>query len=888
MNAPRHRLPVARIRHRAGAVLSGCLVASALLAAVASAQQVTEGGKAPSSDGTAAAADEEAAGGSDAAAPRSEGEAREADAAAELAPSRPEPLPAPRIEEIEVVGRRMQIVVPDPTVSAVGFDPAELKAEGISDIRDLSNFTPSLDIKSAFAATNPTIFIRGVGLDDYNANAAGAVAIYQDGVYMASPAGQLFQFFDAEEVGVLRGPQPTLFRNASAGAILVRSAEPTDEFEAYLSSTYGRFNQVDVEGAVGGPIVPGWLSGRLSGTWGIRDGITKNRCGASPNNPDCQPFPGKTRILAPGLGDYTNDIDAFAARGQLLFQLPVGETETRWLLNAHGGKNWSRAFQFQHGGAKFFSPNEACPNYPAGQDPANDPACLFIPNLTSPNANQDSLQYEDGDDDPFAGDYDIDGAEDLSLWGTNLKGTWSFGDGYELTSLTAYEWHDRFTQENTDASPNLMLHTDYGDTAWQVSQQLELTGNWSESEVGDGSWLLGSYYLQEDLQVDNFFDAPPQGFGQDLEQHYTQKTRYFAPYARSEYNLDLACELVPCDFTLISGVRYNWEFKEFDTDVCSFSANNCIFFELRKDQDDEAWSGLGGEVSVAWNFREDANVYLKYTHGWKGGHFNGGATSEFDVVTGVDPETIDSYEVGLRSYWFDGRLMLNATGFYYDYSDLQVFIVEQTPAGFPIPKLVNAADTLVYGVELDLGAEPLPGLEFTYNFSWVKSEYKDFVVSLPFFFRQERVGPGGRPTNIVRFDFDYSGNPLIAAPLYAMTGSAAYEIPLPWQVGSFGLGSLTPRFSFSWKDEVFYDAASGQGAQVKFPEGTFGQEAYWVLNASLRWRSEDGRFELLGWVHNFLDEHYKTQSFDLTRELELVLDAYADPRTYGITATITF
>ena len=72
------------------------------------------------------------------------------------------------------------------------------------------------------------------------------------------------------------------------------------------------------------------------------------------------------------------------------------------------------------------------------------------------------------------------------------------------------------------------------------------------------------------------------------------------------------------------------------------------------------------------------------------------------------------------------------------------------------------------------------------------------------------------------------------------------------------------------------------------PNAPFGQEPFWVFNAALSWRSEDGRRELTGWVRNFLDEHYKTQSFDLTRSLNLILDTYADPRTFGITATVSF
>jgi len=111
---------------------------------------------------------------------------------------------------------------------------------------------------------------------------------------------------------------------------------------------------------------------------------------------------------------------------------------------------------------------------------------------------------------------------------------------------------------------------------------------------------------------------------------------------------------------------------------------------------------------------------------------------------------------------------------------------------------------------------------------------------------------------------------------------------LPGEVAGRGLGTLTPRFSFSWKDEMLYDACGGRGNRCNFDPGFFGQGSFWVFNAALTWTSENEMFTLTGWVHNFMDEHYKTQSFDLSRGLGIILDAYAEPRTYGITATISF
>ena len=145
------------------------------------------------------------------------------------------------IEEMIIRGSGGGMLVVEQTTSAISFDQELLSVERISDISDLSNFTPNLEIKSAFAASNPVLFIRGVGLDDFNANSASAVAVYLDGVYMNSPAGQLFQFFDTENADVLRGPQAGRIRNASAGAIRVQSARPTHEVDSYARFSTGNW-----------------------------------------------------------------------------------------------------------------------------------------------------------------------------------------------------------------------------------------------------------------------------------------------------------------------------------------------------------------------------------------------------------------------------------------------------------------------------------------------------------------------------------------------------------------------------------------------------------------------------------------------------------------------
>ena len=432
--------------------------------------------------------------------------------------------PYSEVEEIRVLGQQGGEMV-QTGVSEIGFDAYQLQQDGIKDIRDLSSFTPNLEIKSAFAASNATLFIRGVGLDDFNANAPSAVAVYQDDIYMQSPAGQLFQFYDVEGVDVLRGPMPVLYRNASAGVIHVISRKPSDLFNAYTNVTYGRFNEVNVEGAVGGPVTDN-LSARVSGSWSIRDGIVNNRCG----NPGQYVWPLSTpkgdqnscweEIVsssgAPLVGDvvpWTNNWDNYAVRGQLLWKPDISNGKMEWLLNAHGGQNASQAFQYQMYGVAYETvdpegPPEIQTVYPGG------------PVLHSTNA----AGYEDNDGDPWAGDYNVQGPENLNLWGGYLHGKWEFGDGFELQSITGYEGHNRFVREDSDASPANILISDYRDDSWQVSQELRLTGMIPAplSFGDDVDWVVGAFYLKEDLNVQNDFIYAGSEAGDQVRAEYAE------------------------------------------------------------------------------------------------------------------------------------------------------------------------------------------------------------------------------------------------------------------------------------------------------------------------------------------------------------------------------
>jgi iron complex outermembrane receptor protein len=755
------------------------------------------------------------------------------------------------IEEIKVTSQRRMATLEDVPVSATIFSASDIESAGMGDIRDISAYTPNLEIKTSFAASNPTLFIRGVGLNDYNANAASAVAIYQDDVYMNSPAGQLFQLFDVEGVEVLRGPQGSLYgRNASAGAIRVLSRKPTNDLEGSLFVGYGRWYELEVEGAAGGPIVDDVLTSRVAARLHRRDGFVDNGCGGLPASAPPAVCGGGTvnePEILDDLPEEVNDIYNWAAR-TLLRLTPQG-SDTDWLLNLHGGQNLSQAAQLHHVGTK--------PRYGRSDE--------------SGYPNSASLQEKNAAD-PYRGDYNKVGDEKLDVAGTSLTGHMRFG-ALELTSISAYEWNDRFVEDNTDANPNRMIEADFDDSAWQFSEDLRL----SSDTGGNLSWVLGTYYLMEQLRVDNFWAQRNRFTDQVIDQDLWT----VAGYAHAAW-------IFLDDFILEGGVRYNWERKDFSI----FSKSRLGNFELGQLNDStvKTWSAPTGDLSLSYHLSDDATVYAKYSRGWKGGHFNGGAFTASanqdvteQILEPVEPETVDSWEAGLKSFWFDRRLMFNLTGFYYRYKNLQVFNLENQQGSVPVQLLINANDAEVYGLELELTARPVPGLDIRVQGGWLESQYLDFTRT---FFRFVSSPGGGVFT--VPLTADFTGNRLISSPKYTLAMIAKYEIPLGrW-------GALTPQYDVTYKSETFFDATEGTGlprreGQEPLPEFALGQKGYWLHNVRLAYRPwEDGRIEFAGWVRNLTNRAYKIDAFDVTEAYSLILEVWGEPRTFGGSVTLAF
>ena len=793
--------------------------------------------------------------------------------------------------------------------SALAFDTGELDALGVQDVSDLALITPNLEINT-ISGTTPTFFIRGVGLLDFNSNATGAVAIYQDGVPINAPALQLGQLFDSQ-VTVLRGPQPYgNWRNASAGAISMSPNLPTGEIGARLRGDYGTFEFRDLDGYLEAPIVSN-LSTRLAFRFTERDPFVDNQCGAlpEPTRGACGANPGSSflpRFVPAGLPTEVNGESRWSARGLLRFQ--PDDYDMDWVLNGHGGR-----IDQQSRLGQVIGTNPGVTTRLGYIDPAVERILeqnrLLFSDRSPVEANREAslLTLDQITEDfsltrPFDNAYNLVGNEAMDSYGVSLNGDIGAGEAslagvrlgdIRVKLITGADGYDRSRLADFDFSPDTLIHLDTSDNAWQFTQSIQLESDLAAIPV---SWSAGGFFLGETLDSHSLFEVSftTNGRPTNIEQVYSQDTWSAGAWASFEWSFLDA-------FTLAGGVRFNWEKKDFSLQVArTIGSGGGGLANTTPADDSQTWSAPTGGVSLTWDATEDVSLYAKYSRGWKSGHFNAAIlenelvnqTDFVPDITFADPETLDAFEVGLSGLFWDGSLQLRGAAFFYRYDNYQVFVLQNTVGAPPQFEIINANDARIYGAELDVYSHPFEGrapgifegISLEGHLGWLESEFLDFS-------RERTIAVGGAVlTDII----DYTGNRLPNTPRFKASGSASWEIPL----GRWGF--LIPRYDFTYTDDVFFDPSQGQGPPPlgtelpRRPKYGIGQRAYWLHSARITYRvpqlveDQVGSIEISGWVRNFTDEVYKSYVADAIPGFSSLLNFVGDPRTYGLSVTFQY
>ena len=219
--------------------------------------------------------------------------------------------------------------------------------------------------------------------------------------------------------------------------------------------------------------------------------------------------------------------------------------------------------------------------------------------------------------------------------------------------------------------------------------------------------------------------------------------------------------------------------------------------------------------------------------------------SQTFVEQGVGPEEIIAWEVGAKAEVLDRSMLINASLFYYDYSDVQTFI--RAPGAIPVQKLGNVDEATVQGLDLDLLWRPVQGLSLSAGVGLLETELGAFTTTA-----------GDTP----------AGNKLPNAPELSFTGSARYE----WSIGGF---DASVQAGAAYTDDVFKDANN---------DPVVASEAHWLYDARATLGPADGPWEVAVWGENLSDEQYVVQGLNVA-SLGFGNRTFNAPRTYGVTLT---
>lgn len=420
----------------------------------------------------------------------------------------------------------------------------------------------------------------------------------------------------------------------------------------------------------------------------------------------------------------------------------------------------------------------------------------------------------------------------------------------QLVSITAYRKLDNFQDGDLDTNPQPFVEFPLSEKNSQFTQEFQLNG-----DTGNVSWISGLYYLGANSKYD-----PYNLFGLGISQlygHYgfsqktSQDTESLAAYGQATFEV--------ADFTnLTLGARYTHDKRELSSEGYFYSqAGSATAMPAVKD--DATFNKPTWRIALDHQFTGDVMGYVSYSRGFKSGVYN--LTSPYDPV--VKPETLDAYEIGIKSQLFDHRLQLNASTFYYNYNDIQLTTIQGASQ-----ILVNAAKAKVYGIDVDFNGAITDTLSLRGGVEALHGRYDSFpnapVVNAhtSFPYDNASVNCATNPDGC-----DAGGNKMINTPDFTANLALDERVPVSF-------GELNANISYAYNSGFYFNADN----RVK-------QDAYGLVNAQLGWTSPKEMYSVRVWARNLFDKQY----------LQFVSEAptgdLGSPgmgRTYGVTVGVNY
>jgi iron complex outermembrane receptor protein len=576
---------------------------------------------------------------------------------------------------------------------------------------------------------------------------------------------------------VLKGPQGTLFgKNTTAGAVLLTTQTPTDEFGGYGNIRLGSYKRVETEGAINVPLTDN-LDGRLSFRTQNADGyithlLNNGRSGNLDNKSVRLQLREHTGALTIDLlGEYNESTTDGGAT------IPVKCEEDAFYIYNYDSLHktpYCTAYPLLgkkyevYGGATLTAPTSAI---------ATDEA-------VGGDYNSGIARY--AGQSPF---------NDTHVYTLNGRITYDLTDKISIHSVTAFRRSTAAFYEATDDVPN-DIYAEYDNTKTnQFTQELNIGGTALDDRL---SFVAGLYYFN---QKTSFLQDTGPDWVDPLGYVYDSSLKYqsYAAYAQASYKITPKLELT-------AGVRYSKDHKSgssyvFFTDngssfvqngqtyYCNYNTPNPVvgygggangaftgdfiggigtcggpaFTAVGKHN----WSSVDPKAQLSYKWNDHIYTYVTASHGYNAGGFNMqlGAQPANGQFAPYNPEKLWSYEGGIKADLFDHRFIVNLSGFYQKYSRIQSTVLEII-GGIATRQLQSAASAHEAGMEAEFTIQPTRDLVIRGNASYLTQAY-------------DKIYPGATVTLASQID---------SAPKYTFSAAVAYT----FHVGESG--TLVPGF----------------------------------------------------------------------------------------------
>lgn len=751
--------------------------------------------------------------------------------------------------EIIVTAQKREQRLSEVPLALTAFSGDQLNQIGVTKFDELALFTPGLRVQEQ-SANNPGFVVRGITTDSGSAFDEPRVAIFQDGVSTSRNRGAYVELFDLERVEIAKGPQATLFGRAAliGGINVIQNKADLDDFGGEFELAAGEDGYFRALGVLNAPIVEGMLALRIGATNRQRDGWVPSLEG----------------------GDPLQGVNATAYRGVLTFA-PSPSLRFDLIYNHHEDDNSGTAFKsgtFIPTGSDVspFSParvNVSAPGFeggaPIGLTRNVDTVTLLgdwaindALTLTSISGWRDFTSLELNDPDGSAMPF-IQGAEEATgeQWSQELRLSFdSEGplSGFVGVSYLSENGSQRIAAQYDERFALALL------SGGLINSPTRSTPSLAEAQA------IGTGFLQ----LAGFPSPIAAGLVAGLKPaHYEQSTNFGETDSFDVYG-DLTWQATE-RLELTAGLRWTRDEKTSQTSAALLNGSSRLGVLIAAlgsppatqqalitalltpgaplppigaftqpaplQSESDTFEGFTWRAVARYEFSDAVSAWGSVSRGRRPEVISltpGNLPGTSPLRATLPAETVDSIEIGLAAATNDGRLRLNASAYYYDYTNFQT---QQFQAGRLVT--ITAGNATAPGAELQLTWRPKGGINLFANYAYSGARFD-----------------GGA----------FDGNQFRLAPDHS------FAVGGTWSTGIAGIGTLSVTPTYTWQSEVFFSDNNDRrdlqlpllptAPSLRDRAVDERQPAYGLLNLRVRLETGDGRWGIEAFATNLLDAEY--------------------------------